>query len=71
MGRVDVDLFVEVEMGEREFDGFVDFLFLYVEIINVGVGYVGFFVGVEYGDGGVSFGGEDVDEGIGVVVEGD
>lgn len=70
-GRVDADLLVEVEMGERELDGLADFLLLHVETTNVGVGHVGLFVGAEHGDGGVSFGGEDVDEGIGVAVEGD
>lgn len=49
----------------------MDFLFLYIEIIDICICGVGFFIGAEYGDGGVGFGGENIDEGVWVVVEGD
>ena len=68
---VDADLSVQVALGEGQLDGFADLLLLHVEAADVGVGHVGALVGGEHGDGRVGFGWEDVDEGVGVAVEGD
>lgn len=43
---------------------------MHVKAADVGVGYVGFLVLAKHGDAGVSLWGEDVDEGVGVAVEG-
>lgn len=64
-------MLVQVEMGERQLDSFADLLLLHVETTNIGVRHVGLLVGTQHSDGGIGLRREDIDEGVGMAVEGD
>ena len=68
--RVDADLLVEVEVGEGQLDCLTNLLFLHVQATDVGVRHIRLLIGSQHGDGRVGLRGQDVDEGIGVAVEG-
>lgn len=63
-------LLVEVEMCEGEFDGFPNLLLLHVQPADVSICHVRLLVCPKHGYRGVGLGGEDVNEGIRVSVQG-
>lgn len=69
--RVDAELAVQVATRQRQLHRFPHLLLLDVVAADVGVRDVGAFVGGHEGDGGIGFGGQHVDQGVGVAVQGD
>lgn len=63
------NLFVEIEMGKRQFNSFPDFLFLHVQSSHIGIGDVRFLVCTEHCDRRIGFRRKDVNKGIGVAVK--
>lgn len=57
-------------MRQGQLDGLPDFLLLHIETTNISVCNIWLFVGTEHGDRGVSLGRQDIDEGVGVAMEG-
>jgi len=64
-------LLVEIELGQGKFNGLPDLLLLHVQTANVRISHIWLLVGAQHGNGGISFRGKDVDEGVGVAVKGD
>jgi hypothetical protein len=58
-------------MRQGQLDSLADLLLLHVQAADVGIRDVGLLVGAQHGNGGVGLGRENVNEGIGVSVEGD
>lgn len=58
-------------MGQGQFDGFSDFLFLHVQPTDIGICDVRLLIGTKHGDGRIGFRREDVDQGVGVAMKGD
>merc|ERR1739836_78908 len=69
-GRVNSDLFVEFKVSERKFDSFLHFLFLHVHPSDVGIGHIRFLIRLEHRDGRVGFRWQNVDQSVGVLVQG-
>lgn len=58
-------------MCQGQLHGLTDLLLLHVQTTDIGVCHVGLLVGAQHGNRGIGLGRENVDEGIGVSVEGD
>ena len=67
--RVDADLLVELEVGERQLHGLANFLLLDVHASDVGVLDVRLLIGAQHGDGGIGFRWQHVDQRVGVLVQ--
>lgn len=63
-GRVDTDLLVELWVGEGEFDGFSDLLFLLVKTSDILVGYVRLLLDLHHLDLGIGLVRHDLDDGV-------
>ena len=65
------NLFVQVEMCQGQFNGFPNLLFLHVQATYVRICDVRLFICTKHCNRRVSFRRENVNEGIGVTVQGD
>jgi hypothetical protein len=67
---VNTNLLVEVKVGERQFNGLSDLLFLNVHASDVSVADVWFLICLQHGDAAVSLRRENVHQSIAVLVKG-
>lgn len=58
-------------MRQRQLDSLPNFLLLHVQTTNIGVCDIRLLAFAQHGNRGVSFRGENIDQGVGVTVEGD